>query len=252
MLKITYIFSTLFFGVFQICNAQIKEEIIKQLINAYPNFIDRYEDGYVFLQDGTRLLFDDGKNKSFIETLDNSDIEDMFACPYSKDISIPSYLYDAGRSRNEALFKKMYGNSASQVAKELVNVDWFGQKILFTTVNNANVHLEAVRDEIARYPYLKKYVLKASTFYWRKVRGANRQSAHSYGIAIDINVTYSDYWLWKSHGNNDELAIIQYVNRIPLEVVDIFERHGFIWGGRWYHFDTMHFEFRPELNPISE
>jgi peptidoglycan L-alanyl-D-glutamate endopeptidase CwlK len=29
--------------------------------------------------------------------------------------------------------------------------------------------------------------------------------------------------------------------------VTIFENHGFIWGGKWYHFDTMHFEYRPEL-----
>ena len=29
--------------------------------------------------------------------------------------------------------------------------------------------------------------------------------------------------------------------------VDAFEAEGFIWGGRWYHFDTMHFEYRPEL-----
>ena len=36
-------------------------------------------------------------------------------------------------------------------------------------------------------------------------------------------------------------------NRIPPEIIDIFERHGFIWGGKWYHFDTMHFEYRPEL-----
>ena len=27
----------------------------------------------------------------------------------------------------------------------------------------------------------------------------------------------------------------------------IFERHGFIWGGKWHHYDTMHFEYRPEL-----
>jgi hypothetical protein len=25
--------------------------------------------------------------------------------------------------------------------------------------------------------------------------------------------------------------------------------HGFIWGGYWYHYDTMHFEYRPELLP---
>ncbi len=32
-----------------------------------------------------------------------------------------------------------------------------------------------------------------------------------------------------------------------MEIVRIFEKHGFIWGGRWYHYDTMHFEYRPEL-----
>jgi hypothetical protein len=25
------------------------------------------------------------------------------------------------------------------------------------------------------------------------------------------------------------------------------ERFGFIWGGKWHHFDGMHFEYRPEL-----
>ena len=44
-------------------------------------------------------------------------------------------------------------------------------------------------------------------------------------------------------------AVIKYRNAIPLQIVDVFERHGFIWGGRWNHFDTMHFEYRPELLP---
>ncbi len=37
------------------------------------------------------------------------------------------------------------------------------------------------------------------------------------------------------------------VEQISERDIDIFERHGFIWGGRWYHFDTMRFEYRPEL-----
>ena len=40
---------------------------------------------------------------------------------------------------------------------------------------------------------------------------------------------------------------IKYANRIPLEIIRVFEKHGFIWGGRWYHYDTMHFEYRPEF-----
>lgn len=100
--------------------------------------------------------------------------------------------------------------------------------------------------EKAQHPDLLEYLNPASTFYWRKVRGANRQSAHSYGIAIDINTSFSDYWLWDNEGIC-ETDRIEYRNRIPLEIVQIFERHGFAWGGRWYHYDTMHFEYRPEI-----
>ncbi len=61
---------------------------------------------------------------------------------------------------------------------------------------------------------------------------------HAWGAAIDLNTKYSDYWLWSKGG---------YRNRIPMEIVEVFEKHGFIWGGKWGHFDTMHFEYRPEL-----
>ena len=50
----------------------------------------------------------------------------------------------------------------------------------------------------------------------------------------------SDYWRWSKSG---------WHNRIQIEIARVFERHGFIWGGRWYHYDTMHFEYRPELLP---
>jgi hypothetical protein len=65
---------------------------------------------------------------------------------------------------------------------------------------------------------------------------------HAYGAAIDLNVKQSDYWSWQGR-----LADPVWRNRMPYEIVKIFEKHGFIWGGRWYHYDTMHFEYRPEL-----
>ena len=52
------------------------------------------------------------------------------------------------------------------------------------------------------------------------------------------------YWLWDSGGSD---AALPYRNDTPPEIVEIFEKHGFIWGGRWFHYDTMHFEYRPEL-----
>ena len=33
----------------------------------------------------------------------------------------------------------------------------------------------------------------------------------------------------------------------PKELVRVMEDRGFIWGGKWAHFDYLHFEYRPEL-----
>jgi hypothetical protein len=74
----------------------------------------------------------------------------------------------------------------------------------------------------------------------------------SYGLAptniLDVNAKYSDHWRWASKAGNDP----KWQNQIPVPVVRIFEKHGFIWGGYWYHYDTMHFEYRPELLPAGE
>ena len=218
----------------------------KILMKAYPNFIKGYENGYLLMSDGTKMQYDDGRKKSFEQKLDDADPEDMFAFKYDRTSWTPEYLQDAGRSRCEQLFKKMYGSSAAEVRKHLVTVSWFGEKILFTPINGAADSLRAVARELEKRPELRSYLKSSGSFYWRKVRGANRQSAHSYGMTIDIAVAKSDYWLWKNPGKKETEKIV-YANRFPKELILIFEKHGFIWGGRWYHYDTMHFEFRPEI-----
>lgn len=218
----------------------------KALMDAYPDWVKGYENGYIVMKNGKKILYDDGREKGFEEMLDNSDLEDMFYTKYVEPAAAPEYLADAGRSRNEEFFKMMYGGSAAEVRRHLVNVPWFGQTVQFTNVNGAAEQLKKVAAELAKYPELKKYLKSSGTFYWRTVRGAKRQSAHSYGIAFDIGVDHSDYWLWKNKGAK-ETTKIKYANRIPRQIVEIFRKHGFIWGGAWYHYDTMHFEYRPEI-----
>lgn len=221
------------------------------LLLSYPDKIQGYDSNHVILTSGDSLIYDDGRTKSFEERLDNSDIEDMFLDVYSLPNPKPDYQFDPGRSRSEDLYKSMYGKSASEVQKNLVPVEWFGQKIKFMSINGAADSLKAVAKEISRYPELASYLKSSGSFYWRQVRGATRMSAHSYGIAFDIGIDKSDYWQWKC-GSNDECIEVQYSNRIPRKIVEIFQKHGFIWGGAWYHFDTMHFEFRPELLKYAE
>lgn len=216
------------------------------LLTAYPDCIKGFKNGKLQMSDGTEIVFDDGKKKSFVEMLDYGDPEDQFFVAYDSKALPPAYQADAGRSRCDAMFKSMYGKSAAQVRTKMETVNWFGQKLQFSKVNGASAALRAVAADLAKEKDLAPYLKSAGTFYWRAVRGAKRMSAHSYGIAIDVGVPKSDYWLWKnpSAGENGK---IKYVNRMPRKLVEIFERHGFIWGGAWYHYDTMHFEYRPEI-----
>ena len=222
---------------------------VQALLASYPHHILDYRNGYLILANNDSILYDDQCEKTFVEKLDDSDPEDMFAFAYYTDSIKPGYLQDAGRSRCEKLFKYMYGSSESEVRKHLIKISWFGETILFTTINGASDSLKAVEQDLMRLyniNELRPYLKSSGTLYWRKVRGANRLSAHSYGMTIDIGVAFSDYWLWKNPGKSETDKII-YTNKIPKEIVEVFERHGFIWGGRWYHYDTMHFEYRPEI-----
>ena len=86
----------------------------------------------------------------------------------------------------------------------------------------------------------------AGTYNCRAIAKTNRMSMHAYAAAIDINTEETTYWQWVKPGPDGSYT---WSNKIPVEIIDIFEKHGFIWGGRWYHYDTMHFEYRPELLP---
>ena len=58
---------------------------------------------------------------------------------------------------------------------------------------------------------------------------------------------FADYWEW-AKGKDGKVV---WKNRVPAAIGEIFERHGFIWGAKWYHFDSMHFEYRPELIALA-
>ncbi len=206
----------------------------------------------VVMTDGTAVLWDDGiSDKSFDRKLDSADLQDTFSIPYPKGriFPVPEKDGDPGRIRVDKFFKSVYGRSGKEVMENLVEVPWLpdksGQKLLFNCKNNAADALRKVSADLGKMPdrMLKYVAVSAGTFSRRKIAGTRRLSAHAYGIAIDIDARYADYWRWAMGREPSP----RWKNRIPLEIVEIFEKHGFIWGGKWYHYDTMHFEYRPEL-----
>lgn len=231
-----------------------RDAIIDRLRAGYPGFVDRLDGNDLVFTDGARLPFDDGLGvKPFDRWLEAPDIKDMFrfAYPVGARLTAPRRNFDPGRARNAAFFAKVYGDcDAPDFAKSLVTISWLpktsGQKLKITSINGVAEKLKAVSAELDALPKRFKVYLapSAGTFNCRVVAGTKQRSAHGYGIAIDIAVKRAHYWRWAKGGSNGRIV---YRNKIPAKIVRIFEKHGFIWGGRWHHYDTMHFEYRPEL-----
>lgn len=225
---------------------------LEWLARAYPGAIAAIRDGVLILSDGGAALpIDDGRKKTHAQKLENGDIEDSLSqiYPLGPCAKPPAADFDPGRIRSEALLKRLYGGSAASVRRDLVAVDWFGQRLSVTSRHGVADALRAVAADLASRLKLKRYLVpSAGTFNWRHIAGTRTLSVHSFGAAIDINTGSADYWRWAGGAKG---SAAPYRNRYPLEIVEAFEKHGFIWGGRWYHFDTMHFEYRPELIAIA-
>jgi hypothetical protein len=230
---------------------------IDDLLRAYPDALAGFDGVDLIWRDGTHMPVDDGKTipeKTIEEQLHHGSILDQLRLPYPAGAALlPAPQQDPGRIRNEAFFDKMYGDCRrGQVAPRLVPVVWLptagGHVVHITSVNGVDLQLAAISRELDELPAEdKKYLYPlGGTYLCRHVADTGQTSMHAWGAAIDINPGVSDYWLWHRGPN----GVPVYVNHVPPEVVAAFERHGFIWGGRWAHFDTMHFEYRPELlNP---
>jgi len=232
-------------------------EKLDRLVKAYPETISGVEGDALVLKDGTRLPFSDGRNdKSFDELLNDPDIGDMFAFDYPAGAAAaqPAENFDPGRIRVEALFRALYGDCRKGSPVKRRQVKWVpkhgGGTVSFTTAQGADKALEAVSAELDALPaaFGKYLAPSAGTYNCRAIANTDRMSMHAYAAAIDINTKATTYWQWVKPGAG---GLYAWSNRIPPEIVAIFEKHGFVWGGRWYHFDTMHFEYRPELLPMK-
>ena len=224
------------------------------LMMAYPEYIKniaRKTDGsvYVVMKSGKQILYDDKKVKSFQEKLGNPDLQDMLEqiYPISDINQLMEKDFDPGRIRVYSLLKEVYGGSKEQIKLNLGTVKIGYSNCPFNRNNKAADALQAVMKELV--PMTQKmentysFVFPTSgTFNYRLIAGTNRLSPHSFGTAIDLKRSNSDYWKWTSREEGNK-RLCSY----PREIVRIFEKNNFVWGGKWGHFDILHFEYRPEI-----
>jgi len=250
--------ATFLIAIFQVRTAPAFSEgdTLAALVAAYPDALLKFEGRALYWRDGTVTEIPNDEPKPFEKTLRGASLLDQLRLPYPRGALKDPLMVndDPGRFRNVAFFRKMYGNCwQGEVAKQLVTIAWlpktYNYLIRATSVNGVAQKLTAISDEIEQLPDRIKraaYPL-AGGYTCRGIIDTGQPSMHSYGAAIDLNISMGDYWYWQRSAN----GVVSYRNRMPQEVVDIFERHGFIWGGKWYHYDTMHFEYRPELLELA-
>lgn len=142
-----------------------------------------------------------------------------------------------------------YSKVQSYVSSNLTSVSILGKSI--SVHKNAYPAFKAVSDALNKNSVAKKYKINtigAHVFRCNVNASTSDRndlcsdgcvlSAHSFGIAVDIN--------WDENCNGCSTFTI------PMEIVDIFESYGFRWGGRYKsvfgsRIDPMHFEYMYDL-----
>lgn len=220
----------------------------------------------------------DGRRLEFYDRLEAMDVASILMIPYaSGPVPLPEVRknHDPGRLRSDDLFAAVYGGSREETRANLVKIPFLNQVIAFQKRMGAANALEKIGVEIlaaakndaelAKFvePFTSgKIQLIDYTIAWRVVKGTSRLSTHSFGTGIDLHTGIGPaYWLWdmkklepvKAELGENAFRLDHYKPArkpiMPQKIVDIFERNGFIWGGKWNHYDTMHFEYRPEFYP---
>ncbi len=230
--------------------AQTPPPALQCLLASYPGALCAATAIDLVWCDGSHMPLHDGSAGATHQAqLEYGDLAAQMAQVYTPfaPLQPPGTDVEPGRIRNAAFLAKLYGQTPQAVRRKLQPLRWLdGTIVRIQGQFGLPQQLAAVRDDLARLPADVVGAARhtAGAFVWRRIHGTQRQSAHAYGIAIDVGVAASDYWQWDTA---DAQGRRIWHNRMAPEVVAAFERHGFIWGGRWDHYDTMHFEYRPEL-----
>jgi len=188
--------------------------------------------------------------------------------PWTEPSPEQAARYSLGRNNNNAntntqrpqITRSMFfqealwqASSHAEASRRVKSVSLFGKSV---TVHSDIAEIvsrveERVREIAKTDAQVQTWITDIGEIHgwnWRNVAGSAARSNHSYGIAIDILPKSlggkATYWQWTENWWN-----VPYERRYhpPDAVVKAFESYGFIWGGKWTYYDTMHFEYRPDV-----
>ena len=233
---------------------------VMAFLQAYGPLIDEVtfqENDAVFTVGERSIHFQDGR---MLEAgrLDQADQYDPFFFPYSLGPLTEPPHPEEGPAQSTDVLEVLFGRKESEIRRRCESITFLGRRLFVNTL--AAGPLRTVEQEILasarRDPEVARWIEEleiAYSFMSKGIAGSSSRSYHSWGLAVDlVPESYGGkqvYWRWSRVFNWDGWHRIPLAERWspPRAVVEAFERHGFLWGGKWAHFDTIHFEYRPEI-----
>lgn len=128
----------------------------------------------------------------------------------------------------------------TQITVPIINKNGKAATMILTVHKKLAEEIKKVFEDMKRAGFKIKPEETAG-YNWRTMASnSSKVSHHSYGCVVDVNWTSNgaSYTSWGYHPGKDEFSVTK-------EVVDIWKRHGFYWGGDWStaYFDPMHFTY---------
>lgn len=209
-----------------------------------------YSDQSRWMEFAPQTFYDYPKEAPDVGTWDSerlADAEERLAARNSSSIHRDSSFFDAlwgitGRASADAAQRKVrFLGLPVTVHKDIVDA-----------LSRVEHRLSESRKVDTSLDQFLKGLNRLEGYNWRAIAGTDSRSNHSYGTAIDvIPKSYggkNPYWLWVSQGEDGwyRWAWLRRWQPHP-GLVAAFEAEGFVWGGKWLLFDTIHFEYRPEI-----
>jgi hypothetical protein len=233
---------------------------IHAFLEAYGALIESvsYPDGdVVFTMAGRPIHFQDGRmlGKDRLGEVKRSDpifyrypLEPLLSpLPFTDP---PSYSTD--------YLEALFGRTEAQVRKNCRSASFLGHRVFVNT--RILGPLREVEGEIRQAasfdPEVAEWMERLDivySFIFRDIAHSQTRSLHGFGLALDlVPASYGGrqvYWRWSRVLNRQDWHQTPLNQRWspPQAVIEAFEHHGFVWGGKWSHFDTIHFEYRPEI-----
>jgi hypothetical protein len=252
------------------------EQVMKALLTAYPRQIERVEfrnGDWALLLRGSWFYYAGGRilPENLLGSAANINPQPFYN--YQKELPAwkPPSAEEAARYREMAnnrnqnplrrsphFFDTLWRiNSRGEADQRVKTIRFLGKSVNvhYLIMENLALVEEKILAAAKADPQIQAWVNGINTlegWTWRDIAQTQSRSFHAYGLAVDVLPKSlggkATYWLWAA-GKKPEWWNISYNERYhpPAAVIKAFETYGFVWGGKWLFFDTMHFEYRPEI-----